>query len=130
IHWDGYDTFYGSTGKVTDTGINLYEGWHTYALLWTPERYTFFVDGRATWSSNGGGISQVPAFLRLTVEVRRTEYGPYSQPLGLFASTEENPAVFEIDYVKVYQNTAHLPLIKAPTDFAPKDIPFIFDWFA
>ncbi|MDR1465892.1 MAG: glycoside hydrolase family 16 protein [Oscillospiraceae bacterium] len=129
FHWDGYDLFYGTTGHVTDTKTDQYGGWHTYGLLWTPENYTFFVDGKATWQSDAGGVSRVPEFLRLTVEIRRAETGPYGAKLGAFQNTRENPSVFKIDYVKVYQNTAFLDEIRAPEDFKELPVPAILTWF-
>ena len=119
VHWDGYSgKFYRMADRVTDTGVDLYDGdWHTYGLLWTPENYTFFVDGTAVWQTNAGGVCRVPAYLRLTVEIRRGEYGPYGARMGDFTNTKENPAVFEIDYVKVWQHTDFLKSIKSPDDF-------------
>ncbi|MCL2105833.1 MAG: glycoside hydrolase family 16 protein [Oscillospiraceae bacterium] len=124
IHWDSYNApFYKNHGTVVDTGINLYDGWHTHGLLWTPDSYTFFVDGRAVWKTNAGDVSRVPEFLRLTVEIRRQEYGPYGAKLGEFANTKENPSVFEIDYVRVYQHTDFLNRIKSPEDFRQLYVP-------
>jgi len=118
ILWDGYAERAGVLGNITDSGIDLYDGdWHTYSLLWTPKYYVFFVDGTATWKTNAGGVSKVPEFIRLTVEIRRGETGPYGSPLGEFKGTKENPDVFEIDYVKVYQHTDFLEHIKSPDDF-------------
>lgn len=122
--WDGYGgRFSRVADSMADTGVNLYEGWHTYSLLWTPERYTFFVDGKATWQTNAGGVSRVPAFLRLTTEIRRGETGPYGVALGEFTNTKENPAVFEIDYVKVYQHTDFLGAVRAAGDFRALKVP-------
>jgi hypothetical protein len=117
VHWDGYAKWHKEHGRVTDTGIDLYDGWHTYGLLWSPECYIFFVDGKAVWRTNAGGVSRVPSFLRLTVEIRHTELGPYGARLGEFSSTRENPAVFEVDYVKVYQHTDYEKYIRAAEDF-------------
>jgi len=125
IHWDGYARFYDHYGTVTDTGVNHYDGWQTYGLLWTPESYTFFHNGKAIWQTNAGGVSRVPSFLRLTVEIRRQAFGPYGAKLGEFGNTRENPSVFEIDYVKVYQHTDFLEHIRTPDSFEPLRIP----WF-
>ncbi|MCL2512847.1 MAG: glycoside hydrolase family 16 protein [Oscillospiraceae bacterium] len=117
IHWDGYGFWYRSKGNVADTGRDLYDGYHTYGLLWTPTEYTFYVDGVPHWSAALGGVSRVPEFLRLTVETHRAEWGPYGQKLGEFINTRENPSVFHIDYVRVWQNTEYLPFIQSPDDF-------------
>ncbi|MDR0531000.1 MAG: glycoside hydrolase family 16 protein [Oscillospiraceae bacterium] len=123
--WDGYDNDWNRVADCrTVTDSSLYEGWHTYGLLWTPQSYTFFVDGKATWQTNAGGVSRVPSFVRLTVEIRRGETGPYGMRLGEFTNTNENPAVFEIDYVKIWQNTAYLKAIRSPEDFWALKTPF------
>jgi hypothetical protein len=129
LHWDGYSgKFYGSAGRITDTGIDLYDGdWHTYGLLWTPKDYAFFVDGIAVWRTNAGGVCRVPAYLRLTVEIRRGEYGPYGARMGDFTNTKEDPAVFEIDYVKVWQHTDFLKSVKSPDDFCEFKPPAYMD---
>lgn len=118
LHWDGYNApFYRCTDHVTDTGTDQYDGWHTYGLLWSPDHYTFFADGKALWQTNAGGVSRVPSYLRLTVEIRRKETGPYGATLGAFANTRETPSVFEIDYVKVWQHKDFLDAVRAPDDF-------------
>lgn len=106
IHWDGYsDTWHRDSGAVVDTGVDLYDDYHVWGLLWTPTEYTFFLDGKPIACTNAGGVSQVAEYLRFTVEIRHTEYGPYGQKLGEFINTRENPAEFQIDYVRAYQNT-------------------------
>lgn len=114
--YDGYADY----GKVTDfrkvTDSDLYDGFHTYGLKWTPNEYIFYVDGKATWRTDFGGVSKVPEFLRLTCEIRHG-YGPHGVKLKEFDSTEENPAKFYVDYVKVYQNTEYEASIKSDSDY-------------
>mgnify|MGYP000293769051 CR=1 FL=1 len=77
IHWDGYsDTWHRDSGAVVDTGVDLYDDYHVWGLLWTPTEYTFFLDGKPIACTNAGGVSQVAEYLRFTVEIRHTEYGP------------------------------------------------------
>ena len=46
-------------------------------MKWTPEYYVFYIDGKPTWASMGGGVSKVQEFLRLTVEIDAGDaYGP------------------------------------------------------
>ncbi|MDR3293339.1 MAG: glycoside hydrolase family 16 protein [Clostridiales bacterium] len=101
--WNGY----GKEGRVKDKKINvgydLFDGWHTFALKWTPKYYVFYIDGVATWATNGGGVAKVKEFLRLTVEVDQGDKsGPHGQTIGNFNAANEY--VFSVDYVKVYQN--------------------------
>jgi len=118
IHWDSYEyPWYSSKGTVVDTGVQLYDEWHVWAMLWTPDSYTFFLDGKEIWRTGAGGVSQVPQFLRLTNEIRRQEWGPYGQPLGVFNATKENPHELLIDYVRIYQHTDFLGSIQSAEDF-------------
>ncbi|MEG2413243.1 MAG: family 16 glycosylhydrolase [Clostridia bacterium] len=112
IHYDGYGKNHKGGQTVRDTGKDLYEGFHTFALKWTPNEYVFYVDGVVSWATDFGGISRVPAYLRLTNEVRPNAGGPYGQQVGEFTGGE-----FVIDYVKVYQNVNFLKEIKSPADF-------------
>lgn len=113
LHYDGYKPLKHKCMATTrDTKINLYDGYHTFALKWTPEEYVFYVDGEVTWASDFGGVSKVPAFIRLTNEIRPNVTGPYAQKLGDFSEGD-----FYIDYVRVYQNVDYLDFIKTPDDF-------------
>jgi hypothetical protein len=50
LHWDGYGEGHKSDHQeIARPG--LAEGFHTFALLWTAERYVFYVDGAETWRS-------------------------------------------------------------------------------
>jgi beta-glucanase (GH16 family) len=47
FHWDGYGKAHRSEGqRVSVPGVMT--GFHTFGLLWTPEEYVFYVDGRET----------------------------------------------------------------------------------
>lgn len=113
LHYDGYGWRHRCRDVIVDAGTDLYEGFHTYALKWTPEEYVFYVDGVATWASDFGGVSAVPEYLRLTCEIRGDIVGPYGQKLGDFAPDDGTSAEFIIDYVKVYQNTNYEEYIQA-----------------
>jgi len=93
LHWDGYGKDHKSTGKDT-TITALTEGFHDYALLWTPEEYVFYVDGKEVWRTKAGGVSQVPEFLKLTEEIG--DWGGDIKKVEL-------PDYCEVDYVRVYE---------------------------
>lgn len=119
--WDGY----GKHGKVADYIGNLeqdlYDGYHTYALKWTPDYYVFYIDGKPTWATSEGGVSKVKEFLRLTVEIDAgNEYGPHGQKIGEFSHNNEMNEDFMIDYVKVWQNENYEDFIKNDDDFKGK----------
>ena len=101
--WDGY----GADGRVSDYKClleqDLYDGYHTFALKWTPEYYVFYIDGEPTWATSDGDVSKVREFLRLTVEIDAGDgWGPHAQKIGQFDHSTESE--FLIDYVKVWQN--------------------------
>ena len=114
LHFDGYHpAHHKCMDTVRDTGTDLYSGWHTFALKWTPNEYVFYIDGRADWASDFGGVSKVPAYLRFTNEIRPQKVGPYGQRLGKF-----DGGTFYIDWVHVYQNINYLDFIKSAKDFS------------
>lgn len=119
IHYDAYNPpFYHCGGNVTDVGYNLYDGeFHTYALKWTPKEYVMYVDGKAVWATNYGGVAKTKEFLRLTVEIRDQGYGPYGQKIGQFSNSYGDKNDFVIKQVKIYQNKAFEQYIKASDDF-------------
>lgn len=47
LHWNGYGEFHKSKGSGQVLNGKL-EGYHVYGLLWTPEKYVFYVDGEPT----------------------------------------------------------------------------------
>ena len=69
------------------------EGFHCYALLWLPDQYVFYVDGKETWRTKAGGVCQVPLYLKLSDEVG--SWGGDVRKATL-------PDKFLVDYVRVY----------------------------
>lgn len=106
--WNGYGKFGKSEGKIYDLEQDLYDGYHTFGLKWTPEYYVFYIDGQPVWGSMGGGVAKVQEFLRLTVEIDAGDgSGPHGQNIGQF--DESSDSVFAVDYVKVWQNETYEP---------------------
>ncbi|MBP8910337.1 MAG: alpha-L-fucosidase [Phycisphaerae bacterium] len=92
LHWDGYGKEHRSDGVKFDfPGVS--EGFHTFGLHWTPEEYVFYVDGKETWRTRAGGVSQVPQYIKLTEEIG--EWGGDIRKANL-------PDYFVVDYVRVY----------------------------
>lgn len=117
--WDGYAEHARSEGKIFDLGDNdLYDGnFHKFALLWTPDRYVFYVDDRPMWATDAGGVSQVREFLRFTCEIDAGDgYGPHGMQIGQFDHTG-GAGIFEVDYIRVYQNVSFLASIKDNDDY-------------
>jgi hypothetical protein len=92
FHWDGYGKDHESEGKVVRVP-GVMKGWHTIGLLWLPEQYVFYVDGKETWRTKAGGVSQVPEYMLLSDEV-----GPWGGDIR----KAKLPDAFLVDYVRVY----------------------------
>jgi hypothetical protein len=92
LHWDGYGKEHKSEGRqVRVPGIM--EGFHTYALWWSPEEYVFSIDGKELWRTKAGGVCQVPLYIKLSDEI------------GTWAGDIKKanlPDAFVVDYVRVY----------------------------
>lgn len=119
LHYDAYEApWYRCIDNVTDVGYDLYDGeYHKYALLWTPEYYVFYVDDAPVWATDAGGVSRVEQFLRLTVEIRDTKYGPYGQKIGTFENRDDGSTDFYIRSVRVWQKEDYKAYIQSPDDF-------------
>jgi len=116
LHWDGYGKEHKSagTGQIAIPGIS--EGFHTFALHWTPEEYVFYVDGKETWRTSAGGVSQVPEYAKLTEEIGKW---------GGDITKADLPDYFVVDYVRVYdmvdrdEATARKELIRKAVETRP-----------
>ena len=95
LHWDGYGKAHKHAGTTVDIpGVS--QGFHTFGLHWKPDEYVFDVDGKETWRTAEGGVSQVPQYLKLTEEIGKW---------GGDIATANLPDVFLVDYVRVYEET-------------------------
>lgn len=121
LHYDAYEApYYRMTDKTTNVGYNLYNGeYHTYSMLWTPDYYMFFVDNKYVFATDFGGVSNVPEFLRLTVEIKKG-VGPYGMPLTGFTNASDGSNNFCIQSVKVYQNKNYEQFIMQDTFYTDK----------
>lgn len=92
LHWDGYGRHHKSKGKRVDVpGVS--KGFHTFGLDWKPDEYVFYIDGKETWRTRAGGVSQVKAFVKLSEEIG--EWGGDIRKANL-------PDYFTVDYVRVF----------------------------
>ncbi len=92
VHWA-----YGPNQQTT-RGMQSYlagvsEGFHTFALEWTPEKYTFFIDGLKFYEVTKG-ISHIKEYIILSMELP-------SEKKEIRNITF--PDEFVVDYVKVYK---------------------------
>ncbi len=98
VHWA-----YGPHQKTTH-GMQSYrpgvsDGFHTFALEWTPEKYVFYVDGYPYYEVTEG-LSKIEEYLILSMEIP-------SDPKDI--KNTVFPDVFLVDYVKVYKKKKSTP---------------------
>jgi len=97
LHWDGYGKDHKSKGHVSKNEALLDGKFHTFALVWSPEEYVFYVDGKETWRTRDGGVCQVPLYLKLSVEI-----GDWAGDI----KKAKLPDYFMVDYVRVYDRVS------------------------
>lgn len=116
IHVDGYQEglHQAMMSKYYKVGKNIYNEYNTYGLLWTENEYVFYINGYESWRTNFG-VSQVPEFLWLSVEISgENGSGNPSNPNNQFTWAGEitnnpkdaMPVDFVVDYIRVYQQKA------------------------
>lgn len=93
LHWDGYGKDHQSAGQVAKVP-GVMDGFHTFGLLWTPDEYVFYADGKETWRSKAGGVCQVPQYILLSDEI-----GAWAGDI----TKAKLPDRFLVDYVRVYE---------------------------
>lgn len=103
LHWDGAAAAprKPKSKDKTLTWPGISEGFHIFALEWSPEGYVFFVDDIETWRTDAGGVSRVPAYLKLTAEISSEDWAQTDLWAGPI-NPQAYPDAFIIDYVKVW----------------------------
>ncbi len=106
LHWDGYGADHKSEGykKTID---RIRDGFHTYTLEWNEKEYIFFVDNEEVWRTSAGGVSKVPAYVKITGELS-TESWAINENWSNDPEMAEYPDYFIVDYVRVYQDKSLL----------------------
>ena len=92
LHW-AYGPNQKSIGGLLSHVKGVSEGFHTFALEWTPEKYSFFVDGLKYYEVTEA-ISHIEEYIILSMELPKTLEDLANSTL---------PDVFLVDYVKVYK---------------------------
>ncbi len=92
VHW-AYGPNQKSVGRLDSDLKGLSEGFHTFALEWTPEKYAFFIDG-LKFHEITEGISKIDQYMILSMEIPATLEG---------IKNACAPDTFMVDYVKVYK---------------------------
>lgn len=104
VHWDGYGSSLKSvsaTGRPAAGASPLAGNFHTYALLWTPDRYVFYLDGIETWRTSDAP-SRRSEFIRLTCEVLNRGWAG-SIPAGGYGTRVSSTTRMQVDWIRVWQ---------------------------
>lgn len=99
LHWDGYDEHHRSASQQV-FAPGLFDGFQTFALEWTEDEYIFYVNDQETWRTSAGGVSKAPSHMIISSEAKN--WG------GNINHNRDLPQDFVVDYVRVYQDPAHL----------------------
>lgn len=106
LHYDGYDEDHQQeTVHTTHVyGKDPYETFNTYGLEWNEAEYIFYINGVECARSDFGGVSQVPEYLILSVEIGGENGIPADSWCGDSITTNTDEITdFVVDYVRVYQ---------------------------
>lgn len=96
-HYNGYGDDHKQADAGTGMDISLDE-FHTFGMLWTPEGYTFYVDGKEDGHVSAP-VSKIPQFILLSTEVngyRQKELAPTEEAKRAVGDE------FVVDYVRVF----------------------------
>lgn len=117
-HWDYYGS-YAQYGSFINYPVNLYEGYHTYALNWTPQLLSASLDGIAFWQmdiSAGAANSMEefhrPMFIVLNLAVGGINFVQITNPSDI---TAPFPAPMYVDWIRLYDN-GYTELYRADDD--------------
>ncbi len=98
IHIDGYGDAHRALGsKRFLLRGNPYEEFNTFGMEWNENGYTFYINGRKSFSTKWGGVSAVPEWLILSVETGGKDGVPSCDILEGVEKSE-----FVVDYVRAY----------------------------
>ena len=105
LHWGGYSLQTKYRNVAIAKANNPYEEYNTYGLEWNEDGYIFYINGEETGRSSAGGVSQVPEYMMLSVEVDGVDSEPFHGWSGIITNNKADllPAEFIVDYVRVYQ---------------------------
>lgn len=100
LHWNGYDKKFHKSSVHFDPNLGVRSGFHTYGLLWTSNSYSFFVDGRQTWTTNHL-VSSISEFVLLSSEIEDKGWAG-DVPEGGYPGLADSQIKMYVDYVRYY----------------------------
>jgi len=93
LHWDGYSEEHHKSEGYVYNQAGISKGWHIFGIYWTADEYVYYVDGKETWRTKAGGVSQVEEYIILSEEI-----AAFTGDI----SKATLPDYFTVDYVRVY----------------------------
>lgn len=111
VHFDGYGSNHRSIGKAITKAV--YDGeYHTFAVDWSKDAYTFYIDGVQTYqlTYEDCDISRVKSYMKISLES-----GSWT---GL-PNKSDMPDSICVDYVKAYQRSEY---VGKPADPLPQTL--------
>lgn len=108
IHYDGYGAEEQSECVATPfiNDNDPYEEFNTYGVEWNENEYIFYINGIETGRSSFGGISRVPEYLLLTVEVGGSNGRAGASWAGKALPKDAETTDFVVDYVRAYSRNS------------------------
>lgn len=104
IHWDGYyndqTQSYGGFVHGFEPMPEVFDGnFHTFAMSWTTDGYSFYIDGKLTGHTDYMGICNQPAYMLISAH-----FGDWGGDVTMKPG-EYNDMI--VDYVRIYQNSSN-----------------------
>lgn len=87
----------GNLGTGVSTGVDLSQGFHTYAVNWQPGKIDYYFDGKLVWSVNQSPT--LPMYMILNFAVGKS--GTWA---GGPTSATPTTSTMQVDYVHVFQS--------------------------
>ncbi|HEX3628556.1 MAG TPA: family 16 glycosylhydrolase [Verrucomicrobiae bacterium] len=103
LWWNGYGSQEQGREIYSSPNLNVGTGFHTYGFLWTPNGYTFYLDGKVTGTSRSSDmISSALQFIRLTSGVDYSSSWDGTVPPGGYPDKADSQLKMLVDYVRYY----------------------------
>ena len=105
LHHGGYAAGHRYKNVAVPKPVDPYNQYNTYGVEWNEDGYIFYVNGVETGRSRYGGVSRVPEYMILSVEIDGVGGKPFHGWSGIITKNEADrfPVDFKIDYVRAYQ---------------------------
>ncbi|MCR4615917.1 MAG: glycoside hydrolase family 16 protein [Clostridiales bacterium] len=105
LHYGGYELGHRYHNVAITKVNNPYKEYNTYGVEWNENGYIFYINGKETGRSKFGGVSKVPEYMLLSIEIDGAGGHPSHGWSGIITANDPGalPADFVVDYVRAYQ---------------------------